>query len=72
MIKFIGCEKIKPHKEIIEIITEGKCIDLHNACEFVEFKFNVPKRELSLFWEGKGDRRVDALLQKFLGNLYVD
>ena len=51
MIRFIGCENIEANKDTIEIISQGKLIDIHNACEFIEFSFNVSRRELSLLWD---------------------
>ena len=50
-IEFIGLEPIGG-KELyqIEIITKEQLIDLHNACEFIEYKHNKKDKSLQLLW----------------------
>lgn len=50
MIKFDGCKKLPSNKDVIEIYTQDRVIDLHNACEFIKYTYNVKERTLLLKW----------------------
>lgn len=50
MIEFVGCKKLPSSKDVTEIYTQDRTVDLHNASEFKKYTYDVHERTLLLKW----------------------